>query len=90
MVASHYNEIVVDRLYDGKRQLDRSLQDLVRATEKVLALRKARRRQTVLRVDAGGGRDVDIKWMLKRGYPVLVKVKNHWRAAKLAGTVTTW
>jgi hypothetical protein len=28
--------------------------------------------------------------MLKRGYQVLVKVKNHWRAAKLAGTVTTW
>ena len=89
MVASHYGEIVVDRLYDGKRQLDRSLQELVRSAEKVLALTKARRRQTVLRVDAGGGRDADVKWMLKRGYQVLVKVKNHWRAAKLARMVTT-
>jgi len=90
VIASHYDEIVVDRLYDGKRQLDRSLQELVRTAEKVLDLRVKQRRQTVLRVDAGGGRDADVNWMLKRGYQVLVKVKNHWRAAKLAGTVTAW
>lgn len=90
VIASHYSEIVVDRLYDGKRQLDRSLQELVRAAEKVLDLRVKQRQQTVLRVDAGGGRDADVNWMLKRGYQVLVKVKNHWRAQKLAHSVSTW
>lgn len=90
VMASHYSEIVVDRLYDGKRQLDRSLQELVRTTEQVLALRVKQRRQTVLRVDAGGGRDADVNGMLKRGYQVLVKVKNHWRAKKLAHTVPQW
>jgi hypothetical protein len=36
VVATLYDEIGVDRLYDGKRQLDRSLQELVIATENVL------------------------------------------------------
>lgn len=90
VMASHYSEIVVDRLYDGKRQLDRSLQELVRTAEKVLDLRVKQRRRTVLRVDARGGRDADINWMLKRGYQVLVKVKNHWRSKKLAQPVTEW
>jgi hypothetical protein len=90
VVATLYDEIVVDRLYDGKRQLDRSLQELVTATEDVLELSVAQRRQTLLRVDAGGGRDADINWMLAQGYQVLVKVKNHKRAQKLARSVTTW
>ena len=90
VVATLYDEIVIDRLYDGKRQLDRSLQELVPATEDVLALSAEQRHQTILRVDAGGGRDADINWMLERGYHVLVKVKHYKRAAKLARSVTIW
>jgi hypothetical protein len=90
VVATWYDEVVIDRLYDGKRQLDRSLQELVTATEDVLALSADRRQQTILRVDAGGGRDDDINWMLNRGYHILVKVKHHRRAAKLARSVTAW
>jgi len=90
VVASHYHEIVVDRLYDGKRQLDRSLQELVEAAQTVLELTATRRTQTILRVDAGGGRDADINGMLRRGYQILVKVKHYRRSAKLARSVTTW
>lgn len=90
VVATLYDEIVVDRLYDGKRQLDRSLQELVMTAEAVLDLSAERRHQTILRVDAGGGRDEDINWMLERGYHLLVKVKHYRRSAKLARSVTTW
>ena len=90
VVATQYDEIVVDRLYDGKRQLDRSLQALVMATEDVLGLSAERRHRTILRVDAGGGRDDDINWMLARGYHILVKVKHYKRSAKLARSVTVW
>ncbi|MCP4207784.1 MAG: transposase [Shimia sp.] len=90
VVATLYDEIVVDRLYDGKRQLDRSLQGLVTATEDVLDLSAEQRQQTILRVDAGGGRDEDINWMLERGYQILVKVKHYKRSAKLARSVTVW
>jgi hypothetical protein len=90
VVATLYDEIVVDHLYDGKRQLDRSLQELVMATEAVLDLSAEQRHQTILRVDAGGGRDDDINWMLERGYHILVKVKHYRRSAKLARSVTVW
>jgi hypothetical protein len=90
VVATGYDEVVVDRLYDGKRQLDRSLQELVTTTEAVLDLSAEQRQRTILRVDAGGGRDDDINWMLERGYHILVKVKHYRRAAKLARSVTVW
>ena len=67
VVATLYDEIGVDRLYDGKRQLDRSLHELVMLAETGLALADEPRHRTILRVDAGGGCDADINWMLARG-----------------------
>jgi hypothetical protein len=90
VAATLYDEIVIERLYSGKVQLERSLQPLVTATEAVLDLCKAQRQQTIIRVDGGGGRDADINWLLQRDYAVLVKVKNWQRAAKLARSVTAW
>jgi len=90
VVVTLYDEIVVDRLYPGKKQLERSLQELVKAAEQVLGLSKARRRRTIVRSDGGGGRDADINWLLNRGYLVLSKVKNWQRARKLAQSVQTW
>lgn len=90
VAATLYDEIVIERLYSGKVQLDRSLQPLIVATEQVLELSKAQRQQTIVRVDGGGGRDADINWLLQRDYAVLVKVKNWKRAAKLARSVTAW
>jgi len=88
--ATLYNEIVVEQLYPGKVQLERSLQALVTASEEVLKLKKSRRQRTILRVDGGGGRDADINWMLNQDYFVIAKVKNWKRSAKLARSVVTW
>jgi len=90
VTATLYDEIVVERLYSGKVQLEQSLQSLVLAAEEVLELDEMRRRQTVVRVDGGGGRDEDVNWLLQRGYLVVVKVKNWQRAAKLSRSVVTW
>jgi hypothetical protein len=90
VVASLYDEIVVERLYDGKRQLDRSLSELVLAAEGVLSLSAAKRAQTLVRVDAGGGTDEDINWLLSRAYQIMVKVKHYKRSAKLCRSVKTW
>ena len=83
VLASWYDEIVVDKLYNGKRQLDTSLPELVLEAENALNLDETRRRRTILRVDGGGGKDENINWMLNRHYHVIVKAKNWHRSAKL-------
>jgi hypothetical protein len=90
VVATRYDEIVVERLYSGKTQLERSLQPLVTAAAEVLGLDTARRQRTIVRSDGGGGRDEDVNWLLESDYLILVKVKNWRRATKLAQSVTTW
>ena len=90
MVATQYNEVVVDRLYRGKRQMERSLQELVTVAEEVLELDESRRKRTIIRVDGGGGRDADVNWLLDRGYHVVLKNKNWKRANKLAASVREW
>jgi hypothetical protein len=90
VLASWYDEVITDKLYNGKRQLDSSLPELVEEAEKALDLDECRRKRTILRVDGGGGKDANINWMLKRQYQVMVKAKNWHRAAKLAATVTRW
>jgi hypothetical protein len=88
VLASGYEEVVVDKLYNGKRQLDVSLPELVLEAEKALKLDEIRRGRTLLRVDGGGGKDENINWMLNRHYHVRVKAKNWHRSAKLAASVT--
>lgn len=88
--ASLYEELIVDRLYDGKRVLHRSLQELLLMAEEVLELTENKRESTIVRVDAGGGEDADINWMLQHQYQVLAKVKSWRRAQKLAASVTDW
>jgi hypothetical protein len=90
VVATHYSEVVVDRLYPGKRQMERSLQELVTSAEEVLELDESRRKRTIIRVDGGGGRDADVNWLLGHGYHVVVKNKNWKRANRLAASVREW
>jgi hypothetical protein len=90
VTATLYQEIVLDKLYPGKIQLDRSLQELVEQAEKVLDLGPQKRQRTIIRVDAGGGRDADINWLLQRQYHILIKVKNWQRVRKLHQTVKLW
>jgi hypothetical protein len=88
--ATLYDEIAVERLYPGKTQLNRSLQQLVADAEVALNLNRGFRQRTILRIDGGGGNDADINSLLSDGYQLLVKV-THWRrVAKLAASVVTW
>ena len=90
VLATHYQELVVEHLLPGTDQLAKALRPLVEATEQVLALDEVRRARTLIRVDAGGGSVGDINWLLGRGYQVLAKEYSGKRAHKLAATVAEW
>ncbi len=90
VLASRYGEVVVDRLFDGKTQLTRALQPLVLAAEETLQLDEARRRQTIVRVDAGGGSLDDVNWLLSHGYLVHCKDYSGKQAKRLANSVADW
>lgn len=88
--ATLYDEIVSERLYPGKTQLNRSLLELVTDAETALNLNAGFRKRTIIRIDGGGGNDADINGLLARHYGLLVKV-THWkRVQKLVTSVTTW
>src|SRR5437016_6356283 len=55
VLATRYDEIVVDRLFSGTTQLTTALQPLVLAAEQTLDLDEDKRRRTRWRLDAGGG-----------------------------------
>ena len=88
--ATLYEEVVVDRLYSGKIQLEKNFQQLVEMAEDVLDLDRPKREHTILRFDASGGTDKHINWSLERGYEVLTKVKNWQRVRKLTQSIEQW
>lgn len=90
VLASGYQEVVVDQVFDGKTQLATALQPLMLAAEAVLDLDQAKRARTLVRVDAGGGSVDDVNFLLARGYQVLAKDYSSARSASLAASVTTW
>jgi len=90
VIATHYDEIITERLFSGKRQLETSLLELVDATAQTLELDENQRKNSLLRIDGGGGSDPNINALLARDYQVLIKVHNWQRARKLAATVCTW
>jgi hypothetical protein len=90
VIATRYDEVVIDRLYQGSRQLRQNVQELVEAAQDTLELEQAQRQRTLLRLDRGGGDQKDIDWMLDRDYLLLTKCANWFRAHQLAATVTIW
>lgn len=90
VVAPRYDEVVADRLYPGNLQLRDTLPHLIEAMEQTLELDEAKRRRTVLRIDAGGGSMNGINWLLKRGYHVHCKDISSKRAAHYALSVREW
>lgn len=90
VLASRYEEVVVDRLFDGKTQLTKALQPLVEAAEVTLNLDAAKRASTIVRLDAGGGSLDDVNWLLQRGYHVHGKDYSAQRSKLLAQSVTHW
>ena len=69
VIASRYEEIVVDEVYAGNVQLNVALRPLVIAAEEVLGLEYQLRQRTVLRMDSGGGSLDDVNWLLPNFRP---------------------
>ncbi len=90
VLASRYQEVVVDRLFDGKTQLTRALQPLLLAAEATLHLDVDKRCRTIVRVDAGGGSLGDVNWLLARDYQVHCKDYSGQQAKRLASSVHDW
>src|SRR6266851_4811410 len=90
VLATQYEEVVVDRLFAGNVQLVKALQPLVEAAETTLELDAAKRARTIIRVDAGAGTLDDLNWLLARGYLVVAKEYSGARVLRLAKTVTEW
>src|SRR6266700_1239011 len=90
VLASHYAEIVVDRLFEGRAQLTKALQPLIQAAERTLKLDKVKRARTIVRVDSGGGSLDDVNWLLARGYQVHAKDYSSRHARSLAKSVQVW
>src|SRR5215467_4659490 len=51
VLATQYEEVVIDQLFAGNVQLIKALQPLVEAAETTLPLDEAKRRHTIIRVD---------------------------------------
>src|SRR6266705_5660681 len=90
VLASRYDEVVVDRLFEGKTQLTKALQPLLQAAEATLELDQAKRARTIVRVDAGGGSVDDVNWLLERDYQIHCKDYSAQRAQRLASSVVEW
>jgi hypothetical protein len=90
VMATRYREIVVDRRFDGKTQLNTALLPLVVSAETTLDLDAAKREHTLIRIDAGAGSISDINGLLMRGYFVVSKDYSTARARLLAAQVTDW
>jgi hypothetical protein len=90
VLATHYQEVVTDRLFAGNTQLIKALQPLVEAAEMALELDANKRARTIIRVDAGAGTVDDLNWLLERGYEIVAKEYSGRRIRRLAATVTEW
>lgn len=60
------------------------------AAEETLQLDEDKRRQTIVRVDAGGGSLDDVNWLLARSYLVHGKDDSGQQAKRLAKSVADW
>jgi hypothetical protein len=90
VLATRYEEVVVDQLFEGTTQLTTALQPLLQAAERTLALDERKRARTLVRIDAGGGSLDDVNWLLSRGYQVHCKDYSHRRAQRLVQSVQHW
>lgn len=90
ILAAQYDEVVVDRLYPGNTSLAKVMAAVVQEAEGVLNLSHVQRPRALIRIDAAGGGEERIDWLLEQGYQILIKMFSWKRAAKLAQSVTVW
>jgi Transposase DDE domain group 1 len=90
VLATQYEEVVVDQLFAGNVQLIKAVQPLVEAAEATLQLDEAKRTRTIIRVDVGAGTEDDLNWLLTRGYEIMAKEYSGRRIVRLSKTVKEW
>jgi len=90
VLGTWYEEIIVERLFAGKIQLNTALQPMLEAAEQVLELDEGKRQRTIVRIDSGGGSLGEINWLLGRGYQVHAKDYSGVRTKTLAESVREW
>ena len=90
VIGTWYEEIIVERLFAGKIQLNTALQPMIEAAEQVLELDEPKRPRTIVRIDSGGGSVGELNWLLGRGYQVHGKDYSGVRAKALAESVGEW
>ena len=90
VLASRYDEVVVDQLFSGNTQLTKALQPLLEVAEQTLDLDEGKRQRTIVRIDAGGGSLGDVNWALAQGYQVHGKDYSGRHARSLAASVVAW
>ena len=90
VLASPYQEVVVDQVFPGNTALALVFQGLMEATEQVLQLDADKRQRTILRMDAGGGTLKALNWALERGYHIHGKDFTLSRVRQLVGKVSQW
>jgi hypothetical protein len=90
VLASRDHEVVVDQLFAGNTYWRTAWPSLGMASEQTLQLDEARRRRTIVRIDAGAGSVADINWLLARGYQLHAKDYSGQRARLLAKSVSEW
>jgi hypothetical protein len=64
VLATRYHEIVGEQLFDGTTYLRTALRRLMLAAEDISLLDSAKRKPTIVRIDAGGSLD-EINWLLE-------------------------
>lgn len=90
ILATEYDEIVLQKLYPGRRQLEKNAVPLVLSASQQLGLSPAERQRTIVRLDAGAGSDANIGILLAAGFQLLTKFHHAGRCRKLANSVGAW
>jgi len=85
-----YRETIWSDVFEGNRHTSNCLRPAVLGTENALELDLKRRQRVVWRIDGGGGSDEHIRWLLSRGYQMMVKGASNRRAEVLSRQVTRW
>ncbi len=90
MSSVKYRETIWSDVFAGNCHTSNCLRPAVLGTENALELDPKRRQRVIWRIDSGGGSDDHIRWLLSRGYQVMVKGASNRRAEALSRQVTRW
>ncbi|MCP4567989.1 MAG: hypothetical protein GY841_10455 [FCB group bacterium] len=90
MSTVKYRETIWSDVFAGNQHTSNCLRPAVLGAENALELDLKRRQRVVWRIDGGGGSDDHIRWLLSRGYQVMVKGASNRRAEALSRQVTRW